>query len=163
MLSLVTVPGGEPPIASAEFLRLIGAADGQELGLRLLRDATGRKDLVDVEMALVVTAVFGVTADHLEPLLALAWADWHVKHEDVVTELRKLRSPAAVDALYHASWWVPEYLEFDENRALAIKAVRALGAIPGEEAEEALRRLLEVETEIVREQASRELDRRPRP
>ena len=69
--------------------------------------------------------------DHLDLLVQLASADWHHKHEDVVSALGQLRSPAAVEALYHAAWWVPDYLDFDESRALAVKAIWALGGTPG--------------------------------
>ncbi|MFD5103330.1 hypothetical protein [Streptomyces albidochromogenes] len=36
-----------------------------------------------------------------------------------------------------ATRWIPEYLDFDEFRALAVKAIWALGAIPGPEARDA--------------------------
>ncbi|WP_073814917.1 hypothetical protein [Streptomyces sp. CB02261] len=45
--------------------------------------------------------------------------------------------------------WIPEYLDFDENRALAVKAIWALGAIPGTEAREALEDLRDDENEII--------------
>ncbi|GAA1529456.1 hypothetical protein [Kribbella lupini] len=48
-------------------------------------------------------------------------------------------------------------MEFDENRALARKAVRALGAL---RADEALRRVVETEDAVVREFAVKELARR---
>ncbi|MGQ0775200.1 MAG: hypothetical protein ACT4NY_12395 [Pseudonocardiales bacterium] len=141
----------------------MGATDGLALGLKLLRDALARRDPVDVEMALIVADVFGVTDDYLESLVALASKDWHFKHEDVVTLLGRLRSPEAVDALYEAAQWVPEYLDFDENRALANKAVRALGAISVEGAEKALKRLLSSDAEVIRNQAAAQLDRRREP
>ena len=75
-------------------------------------------------------------------------------YEDVVSALGRLRSPAAVDSFYHAAWWVSDYLDFDEIRALA---VWALGGMPGVEAEEALRLLVDTEREVVREAASAQL------
>jgi hypothetical protein len=160
VMSLVIVPGRGRKGSPEELLRHFGTDDGQALGLSLLRDAVDRQDGLDVEMALVVCAVFGFTTDHLDPLLKLASADWHHKHEDVVSALGRLQSPAAVDALYHAAWWIPGYLDFDENRALAVKAIWALGGTPGAEAEQALRQLLGTESEIVREAASAQLKRR---
>lgn len=157
---MVAAPGGEATTSPADFLRQFGATDGQTLGLKLLRDALDRRDPVDVEMALIVADVFGVTGDHLEPLVALASEDWHFKHEDVVTLLGRLRSPDAVDALYETAQWVPAYLDFDDNRALANKAVCALGAIPDERAEEALKRLLGSDAEVIRNQAAAQLNRR---
>ncbi|MGC4942478.1 HEAT repeat domain-containing protein [Kribbella sp. DT2] len=103
--------------------------------------------------------MFGFGPEHVELLVGLVGADWHVKHEDVVAVLGRFQDPAAVDPLYHATWWVPAYLEFDENRALARKAVRALGAVPGQEALAALQRVLDSEDAVVREFAVRELAR----
>jgi hypothetical protein len=82
-------------LSPEEFLRRFGAGDGQALGLRLLRDAVARRDGEDVELALIVCSVFGVNMDHLDPLVRLGSADWHVKHEDVVSLLGDLKTPAA--------------------------------------------------------------------
>jgi hypothetical protein len=158
--SLVAVPGRGRRGSPEEVLRHFGSADGRALGLRLLRDAVERQDGMDVEMALIVCATFGFTMDHLGPLVLLASADWHHKHEDVVSALGRLRSPTAVEALYHAAWWVPDYLDFDESRALAVKAIWALGGTPGREAEHALNRLLSAEGEAVRDAARTQLARR---
>jgi hypothetical protein len=157
---LTTAPLAPAELSPEEFLRRFGASDGQELGLRLLRDAVERRDAEDVEMALIVCSTFGVTMDHLEPLVRLLSADWHVSHEDVVSLLSDLQAPAAVDALYEATQWVPAYLDYDENRILADKAVRALAAIPGEKAEQALQRLLHADDAVVRHQAEKQVKRR---
>ncbi|MBB2749926.1 UNVERIFIED_ORG: HEAT repeat protein [Rhizobium aethiopicum] len=62
-------------------------------------------------------------------LLQLLQEGWHFKHEDVVSALADLKAPEAVEALYKVTYWVPSYLEFDDARALAVKAIWALGAI----------------------------------
>ncbi len=161
VLSLAITPTGGPDLSHADFLRQFGASDGRQLGLDLLRDAVARKDGVDAEMALIVGAAFGgPTPEHLAPLIVLASADWHVTHEDVVTALGRLRSPEAVDVLYAATQWVPEYLEFDEDRMLARKAIRALGSIPGEAAERALQRVVGSADDILRRRAEEQLERR---
>ncbi|WP_033824202.1 HEAT repeat domain-containing protein [Kitasatospora sp. MBT63] len=160
VLSLGTVPGGGPEVGPEDVLHHFGATDGKALSLSLLCDAADRKDAADADVALVACYRFGFTANHLAPLIELATADWHHRHEDVVTALGELRSPAAVDALYHATQWVPEYLDYDENRGLATKAVRALAATPGAEAERALVRLTEADDETVREAAVKHLARR---
>jgi hypothetical protein len=160
---MVVVPGKGRDKAPEDVLRQFGTADGRGLGLNLLRDAVRARDAVDVEFALIVCSTFGVTMDHLEPLVQLASANWHERHEDVVTGLGRLRTPRAVDALFWATQWIPAYLDFDESRALATKAIWALGGTPGEEAERALRRLLDSTDEIVREGAENQLKRRNRP
>lgn len=159
VFSMVTVPGGGEPLSPGEFLRRFGAGDGRELGVTLLREAVERQIADEVELALIVCSVFGFGPEHFGLLVGLVGADWHVKHEDVVSVLARLRDPAAVEALYYATWWVPAYLEFDENRALARKAVRALGGLPGEEATAALRQVLATGDAVVREFAVRELAR----
>lgn len=160
VMSLVVVPGRGRQGSPEQVLRHFGATDGKALGLSLLRDAVDREESLDVEMALIVCATFGFTMGHLDLLVRLASAGWHHKHEDVVSALGQLRAPAAVGALYHAAWWVPDYLDFDESRALAVKAIWALGGTPGDEAEQALTELGGAEDEIVRAAARAQLDRR---
>ena len=159
VMELFVVPGGRQPLSSDEFLCRFGAADGIALGLALLRDAVERRDPVDVELALVVCFRFGFSDAHLEPLITLAFADWHQQHEDVAAALGKLRSPAAVDALVRLAWWVPAYLEFDDARALAVKAIWALGGIGGDAAHGALESLVGSDCGIVAENAVAQLRR----
>jgi HEAT repeat protein len=158
--ALVVVPGRATTGSPADVLDQFGTADGRALGLALLRDAVDRQDGSDTELALIVCYTFGFTPDHLDLLVRLTSADWHHKHEDVVRALGKLRSPAAVDALQEMAQRVPDYLDFDENRGLAVKAIRALGDTPGPEAEQALTALLGSDSEVVRDAARQQLDRR---
>ena len=65
----------------------------------------------------------------------------------------------SVDALVHLSQWVPSYLEFDDARALAMKAIWALGAITGDAARRALEALARSECNIVAEGAVAQLQR----
>jgi hypothetical protein len=160
VLSLVVVPGRQQEDHREDVLRHFGTSDGRMLGLALLKDAIHREDAEDVEMALVVSSTFGFTGCHLQPLVLLTSAGWHQKHEDVVSALGELRDPAAVDALYDVTQWVPDYLEFDESRALARKAIWVLGKTPGEQATEALGRLADSGDEIVQKEAARQLKRR---
>lgn len=157
ILDLVIAPGREGPISPDDFLKRFGAEDGKALGLHLLLDAVERNNGVDVELALIVCFTFGFTEDHVAPLVQLATADWHVTHEDVVTALGILRAPAAVDALFQAATYVPPYLEYDDTRALATKAIRALGKTPVPEVEEMLRRLAASEDSAVSKDAMAEL------
>lgn len=153
------VPGGRQQLTAEEFLRRSSAADGIALGLDLLRDAIDRHDAVDVELALVVCFKFGFSDGHLDPLISLAFADWHQRHEDVAMALGKLRSPISVPALAHLARWVPSYLEFDEARALAVKAIWALGSIGGDEAHGALESLSQSPCKVVAENAVGQLQK----
>jgi HEAT repeat protein len=155
-MALFVVPGRQP-MSNEQFLKKFGAVDGRDLGLDLLRDAVNRRDPVDVELALVVCFRFGFTNDHLQPLLTLAFADWHQRHEDVASALGELRSPASIDALAHLARWVPAYLEYDDARALAVKAIWALGGIGVATARGALTSLADSPSSIVAENAAAQL------
>lgn len=158
VMALFVVPGRQS-MSNGQFLKEFGAADGTALGLDLLRDAVDRRDPVDVELALVVCFRFGFTDGHLQPLLTLASADWHQRHEDVASALGELRSPASVDALAHLAQWVPAYLEFDRARALAVKAIWALGGIGGDAARQALASLAGSSCSIVADNAVAQLQK----
>jgi len=160
---LVFVPGrGRKGSPEAVLLRF-GTVDGHALGLSLLGDAVDREDGDDVEAALIVCFAFGITPDHLELLVLLASADWHRRHEDVASALDGLRTPGAVDALFHLTQWVPDYLAWDEGGGLARKAVWGLAKTPGPEAEQALRLLLDDPDQTVRAYAGKRQSRPGRP
>jgi len=163
IFSLVVVPGrsyrGDPDAV----LRQFDTHDGRGLGLRLLRAAIDANSADDVEASLIVCDTFGLDREHVEPLSQLVHADWHLQHENVVTLLGRLRCRDAVEALYHAATWVPDYLDYDETRALAVKALWALGDISDPVARERLRQLSRSDNEIVRAEAEAQLSRQPGP
>ncbi|MEU5894314.1 HEAT repeat domain-containing protein [Streptomyces sp. NPDC047461] len=161
VMGLAVAPCSPPTRTIDEVLAHFGESDGAALALRLLRDAMERQDADDVEMALIVHAAADASVEEfLEPLTELFPADWHREYEDIVRMLGRLRSPKTVPTLVLATRWVPEYLDWDENRALAVKAIWALGAIPGPETREALEGLRDDENEIIRENAVKQLARR---
>ena len=144
-----------------EFLRRFRQSnDGAKLTSELLNEAIASRDADDVEMALLVGFSFGFTDQHLTALKLLESVDWHARHEDVVSALDDLKSGSAVEALYHATQWGPEYLKFDKSRALAVKAIWALGKIEGAAAEDKLRQLAKEENPILRENAEKQIERR---
>jgi hypothetical protein len=154
------VLGAREPISHRDFLSHFGVQDGRLLGLELLQDAWARKDGDDVEYAMVVCSVFGFSLDHLETLIALAFADWHRKHEDVAFTLEELASRSSVEALVHLATVVPAYLEFEQAHALARKATWGLAKIHDDEAKEALELLARSgRDEVVRGYAARRLQR----
>lgn len=150
-----------PGIPKGLFLeRFRGATDGKKLALNLLEEALQSRVPDDVECALVVGFTFGFSADHLNALVRLLDENWHFRHEDVVTALGTLRDERAVRALIRAANYLPPYLEYDESRALAIKAIWAIGQIPGRESLAALRELEESSDEIIRGAVAKQLERR---
>jgi HEAT repeat protein len=159
IFSFVTAPGSSPAISETDLLRHFDATDGRSLGLSLLRAAIRDRNAVDVEAALIVCSIFGVGSEHLPLLIELVSADWHQQHENVVSLLDRLTAPDAVDALLHAATWVPDYLDYDENRALATKAIWALGKIGTSESRAALQELRYSDDEVVREEAASQIAR----
>lgn len=149
VMALVVRPGGAPALTPDAFLREFGASDGVAISRDLLRDAVDRCDPTDVELALVVSFKFGFSDEHLDLLHRLAFADWHHSHEDVASALGTIRSPVSIGALMRLATWIPSYLEFDQARALATKAIWALGSINTREARDALTRLASSDSAVV--------------
>lgn len=110
-------------------------------GLAALRNALTERDADAVELALTLGFRFGFSIGHLETLLALADAPWHVRHEDVVSALGDLREPRSIEALYRAAQVRWPYLDFDDAHALGVKAVYALAGIDDGQALEKLAEL----------------------
>jgi hypothetical protein len=77
-----------------------------------------------------------------------------------VSALDEFRSPRAVNALFYATQWIPDYLDYDETRALAVKAIYALGNIPGIESQSKLEVLAGSHDEIFRKYAKHQLAHR---
>lgn len=132
---------------------------GRELSTRLLKTGFLEKNASDVQFALAIGFVFGVSPSQAETLRHLIGADWHTAHEDVVSALDELRDGGAVEALFEATQMVPEYLEFDDARALAVKAIWALGNIGNATAREKLKIIADSNDEILQRNALKQLDR----
>lgn len=162
VLAVVSAPGRESKVTKDDILRHFDTTDGRGLGLRLLHEAVTGKAPVGLEAAIIVCNLFGYGAEHLALLVDLVTANWHQQHENIVSMLGGLKDPGAAAALHCAATWVPAYLDWDENRALAVKAIWGLGGTPGTEAEQALLRLRKDKDEIVQEEAEEQLRRRNR-
>ncbi|WP_313919557.1 hypothetical protein [Tahibacter sp.] len=148
-------------ISPQEFLRQFrDADDGVVLAGQLLQEALASRRGDDADLALLVGFSFGFAPEHLPALIALEPADWHHSHEDVVLALDDLRSPAAVEALHHATQWIPAHLDFDFNRALAVKAIWALGKIDSEDATAALVQIAQDPNPLLAECAAKQIRRR---
>ena len=145
-----------------EFLREIGIARGSGSGfaLSMLEGAYRENNKVDVEFGLYLGFRFGFTLEFLDVLIRLSDADWHQRHEDVVTALDKLRDVRATDAFYRATLKLHTYLDYDDSRALASKAIWALGRLGDATADQRLRSLAESGEPVVRAYAREQLYRR---
>lgn len=148
-------------LSQADFLRRCrNSTDGRLLCGDLLQEALQTQIASDVECALMVGFTFGFMDEHLSALLELAAAPWHFKHEDVIRALGKFQSPEAVSVLYATTRWIPEYLGFDESRALAVKAIWGIGRIEGPDADAALKELMNDPDPILAKTAAEQMIRR---
>jgi hypothetical protein len=85
-------------------------------------------------------------------------ADWHLRHEDVALAIQDLKCACAVEALERRAASNPDYLEWDENHALARKCTWALADIGSDAAKQALERLSKSDILVVRGFAQKRID-----
>lgn len=118
--------------------------------LRLLKENIINKDARGLSCTLAVLFYDGADTDYTDILLSLLDQKWHILEEDIVEVLELIRDPKSVDKLYQEIINIPDY---DDMRALAKKAIRALGAIGTNEAIDKLEQLLNVNDDIIKEAA----------
>src|SRR5260370_12352467 len=130
-------------LSEDEFLREVRVARSEATGfaLRALEEAYRQKNEDDVECGLYVGFRFGFTPEFLDILTRLSDAEWHRSHEDVVAALDGLGDTRTIEALYRAALKIHAYLEYDDSRALAGKAIWALGKLGDAPADQKLRLL----------------------
>lgn len=148
-------------ISKEEFRRSFpDAVRDEKLSAIILDQMHNDKDAEGLQCALIIGFVFGFSPEHEEVICKLVYEDWHSSHEDVVSAIQmgRFNSDTAIDALYTAAMVAPAYLAFDDARALAVKAVWALGAIPGKHSEALLMLLVNSLSSKVREAAKQQLD-----
>jgi hypothetical protein len=158
---LVIFPNGRSRLTKEEFLRRFPSAlDGGRSALKWMQKAYETRNADDLSYALIIGGTFGFAPEHKDILRQLIEEDWHYSHEDVVTALKTWPTPDTVDALFRATQWIPKASEYDATRALAVKAIWALGAIPGPEAEKKLQLLTSSDNPILKKNAEEQLQRR---
>ena len=130
-----------------------------KLALPLLEASEAARNAVDLQSALIIGFTFGFGPQHNGSLCRLIYADWHYSHEDIVSALQiiGLKNDETVRALYSATQLKLSYLDYDDSRALAIKAIWALGKIANEAADEKLRFLAESEETRLKKEALNQL------
>jgi hypothetical protein len=159
--ALIIFPNGARRISKEDFVRQFPSAlENGKLALRWLSEAYRARSAEDLSYALLIGFTFGFAPAHKDILRRLIDEDWHCSHEDVVSALQTWPTADTVDALFRATQWIPKSLEYDDNRALAVKAIWALGKIPGAEAETKLEALARSDSFILRRTAEEQLERR---
>jgi hypothetical protein len=149
-------------ISEDEFLRRVRVSreNAGKWSLGLLEDAYRATDPDGVMLGLFVGFRFGFLPEHADVLCRLSDAEWHFSHEDVVSAIDEVNIKPAVDVLYRATLKLHPYLAYDDCRALAVKAIWALGNLRDETADEKLRMLAQRDEKILKEAALHQLRRR---
>lgn len=142
---------GEPALSVSEFLRIFRNGEVESVSLvgELLSGALEMQDTDEMELAMLAGFNLGFSVSHINLLSSLAQAEWHYSHEDIASAFDEIRVPGCVNSLRYLAQWVPEYLEFDEARALGSKAVWALKKIGDASARAALREISVSQKDIV--------------
>lgn len=158
---LVIHADGKVDISEEEFKRRFPSAICHgKLAKALLEEAFQSQNGDDLLCVMIIGSTFGFGPEHIDILCRLIDATWHQCHEFVVSALDGLRTTEAVDALFRATQWVPEYLDYDESRALAVKAIWGLGNLVDRKSEDKLKTLVHSEDAILRKAAVEQLKRR---
>jgi hypothetical protein len=141
-------------ISKDEFARRYPSAlVSDKLDVHLLEESFEKRDAEVVACAMLVGFSFGFTHEHVGILCRLLDVDWHHNHEDIVEALDGLRAPEAINALFRATQWVPKYLDYDDCRALGVKALWALWKLKQPEAIAKLKLMADSEVIVLRDTA----------
>lgn len=128
---------------------------------KLLYCAYEEENADDVDDILFVIFTFNlITEDYVDLLCRLMNASWHHSHEDIATIFQAFMFPQVTDSLYQAALTQFEYLKFDKSYALAVKCIWALGDINTSESRKKLELLSELDNEIIKKNALRQLERK---
>lgn len=160
ILKMVAYPGESGRHGRNGFIAATGIDHPESWALHELDEGLVNRSAEDVELATTLGALLGVDDRWVDPLIKVLDADWTRSHEDAAEILGDLADPKAVPALIRATRWVPEYLDYDEGRALAVKAIHSLGKIPGPEAALGLDDLRNHEDRPLRECVERVIETR---
>ena len=104
----------------------VDVAKSSEIRARLLI-AIQSEDADAFELAVRSAFTAGLPRDLADVFTDALAMLWHTRHEDLVTALQKMRSPASVEALFTAATAQHPYLDDDEFFGLARKCTWALG------------------------------------
>lgn len=130
-----------------------------EYVLKLLYGAYKIQDVEAVRWMLYVASKFDLfTLNYTKVLCSLIEADWHKSHEDIAFTLSKLKPLNAVESLYKAVFHELEYLNYDDNFALAVKCIWGLGNINSPDSIEKLKSLSKSTNEIIKSNAMEQLE-----
>ena len=134
--------------------------EGEQARQAILAMLSEARDADTVELAMGLGSDVGFTEGFVDVLCRLAFADWHKCHEDVIWALDQLRTVKAIEAFVFSTRVRWPYLDFDDARALAVKAIWGLGNLGDTSADANLRLIADQADGVVRDNALKQLARR---
>lgn len=142
-------------ISKEKFLELffVGGDFPQDYVCQELEAALAIKDADSVEFVLIVGFVFGFTTECSEVLNRLLVEDWHIRHEDIASQLQSFKCPSSVEYLFKAA--LTDHPYTGSKYALGVKCIHALHDIGTDSAKEKLRILARTENPVLAERAGR--------
>lgn len=127
----------------------------------LLGEIINEKNSEDLELLIYLCFKYNLFTDYIIDMLCEIFEDdWHYKHEDIALLFEEARPIKAINSLYRVAISKYPYLDFDDNYALAVKCIWALGEINTMESKKALERLAVSENEIIKKNALKQLNMR---
>ncbi len=114
------------------------------------------RDIIEEAIVLLYTNSFpnSLFTNHLSELLL---AQWHTKHEDIVSLLKDIANLNTIESLYEVTKLKLEYLDYDDTFQLARKSIKALSQINDKNAISKLKLILNDENEVISNYAKKEL------
>lgn len=91
----------------------------------------------------------GMMKEYAGALNNMLLLEWHFRHEDIVNALQEIKSPSSIEALYLTALKTYEYLDYDEDFALARKCTWALADIGTTEAKLKLSVLQKCDNQLI--------------
>jgi hypothetical protein len=134
-----------------DFAEIFKSRTPQELTIDLLNEALVTKSADTVECAIMLIDRCGTSETNIERLQSLIKADWHTKHEDIISMLDDLRDERNLDVFIYAVCHFPPHLKYDEGHALARKAIYGLSNLNTPASREVLSSFAMHQTQRVRD------------
>lgn len=110
-----------------------------------LEAAIQTQDDDNLDDTLFLGSGYGYCQAHLPLLIVLLRQEWHTQHESLVDIIAEFKSDTAIEVLDWAAQIRLAYLDYDDSKALARKAIYALAKIPSHEALEKLESIAQSE------------------
>ena len=124
-----------------------------------IESASNKENADELEDAITLIFIFDEKNIPIAKLNSLLLEHWHYRHEDIASLLQDAKSESSVDYLYKSIKQKYNYLMFDDSCALAVKCIWGLGDINNEASILKLLKLCKSDINVIRDNASAQLDK----